>query len=46
MLHSLSVCLALVIGGVSATAIAAGNPILIRQKIMKSNVGAAGVSGG
>ena len=46
MLRCLFICLALVVGGVSATAIAAGNPILVRQKIMKSNVGAASVSGG
>ena len=46
MLRSLSVCLALAICGVSATAIAASDPILVRQKIMKSNGGAAGVTGG
>ena len=46
MLRSLSICLALAVGGVSATAIAASDPILVRQKIMKANGGAAGVSGG
>ena len=37
MLRSLSVCLALAIGAASTTAIAASDPILVRQKIMKSN---------
>jgi cytochrome c556 len=46
MLRSLSLCLALVVGGVSATAIAASDPILTRQKIMKSVGGAAGASAG
>ena len=46
MLRSLSVCLALAVGAVSATAIAAGDPISTRQIIMKSAGGAAGVSGG
>jgi cytochrome c556 len=46
MLRSLSVCLALAVCSVSATAIAASDPILVRQKIMKSSGGAAGVSGG
>ncbi|MDH3582156.1 MAG: cytochrome c [Hyphomicrobiales bacterium] len=46
MLRSLSVCLALAIGAVSTTAIAAGDPIDVRKKIMRSNGGGAGVSGG
>ena len=46
MIRGLSICLALAVGSVSATAIAASDPILVRQKIMKSNGGAAGVSGG
>ncbi len=46
MIRSLSICLALAVGSVSATAIAASDPILVRQKIMKANVGAASVSGG
>ena len=46
MLRSLSVSLALVIGGVSATAIAADDPIMVRKLIMRSNGGAAGVAGG
>jgi len=37
MLRSFSVCLALAVCSVSATAIAASDPILVRQKIMKSN---------
>ncbi len=46
MLRSLSICLALVVGGVSATALAASDPILVRQKIMKANNAAARVAGG
>jgi cytochrome c556 len=46
MLRSLSVCLALAIGAASTTAIAAGDPIEVRKKIMKSNGGAAGAAGG
>ncbi len=46
MLRNLSFCLALAVGGVSATAIAASDPILVRQKIMKSVGGAAGASAG
>ena len=46
MFRSLSICLALAVGGISATALAASDPILVRQKIMKANGGAAAVSGG
>jgi cytochrome c556 len=46
MLRSLSVCVALAIGAVSTTAIAAGDPIEVRKKLMRANGGAAGVAGG
>jgi cytochrome c556 len=46
MIRSLSVCLALAVGGISATALAASDPILVRQKIMKANNAAARVAGG
>jgi len=45
MLRSLSVCLALAIGAVSTTAIAAGDPIEVRKKIMKSVGGVAKPAG-
>ena len=45
MLRSLSVCLALAIGAASTTAIAAGDPIEVRQKIMKSVGGVAKPTG-
>ena len=45
MFRSLSICLALAVGSVSATALAASDPILVRQKIMKSNGAAAKPAG-
>lgn len=45
MLRSLSVCLALAIGVASTTAIAAGDPIDVRKKIMKSVGGVAKPTG-
>ena len=45
MLRSLSVCLALAIGAMSTTAIAAGDPIEARKKLMRANSGVAKLAG-